>query len=192
MKKYKIVNKKRFCIAVLTVSALALSIGVGLGVACAVEPACAAPVTTEGEPVPTLAATELAEPKEPTYTQEELEALALVIYQEAGGDSCSDDCRQMVGEVVLNRVADSRFPGTIEEVLLQPKQYGRLSKTGLVWPERASNPEEAHAIERAYKCAEQLLSGSTARLLPPDVIFQAEFVQGEIVAELDGFYFCRK
>lgn len=124
-------------------------------------------------------------------TDDKVEMLALVIYQEAGGDSCSDDTRRMVGEVAMNRVADSRFPDTLEEVLLQKQQYGRLYWTGLVWPERASNPGEAHAVQRAYDIARLVLT-SDERLLPNDVVFQAEFRQGtETVAESDGFYFCR-
>lgn len=136
--------------------------------------------------IPTEPATE----PEPTYSEADLEMLALVIYQEAGGDACSDETRLMVGNVVLNRVADERFPDTIEEVLLQERQYGRLHWTGLVWPERANKSVEAHAVERAYKCAERVLNGEL--LLPEDVIWQAEFKQGtEVVAEQDGFYFCR-
>ena len=122
------------------------------------------------------------------YTEAELEAMALVIYQEAGGDACTDETRIMVGNVVMNRVADSRFPDTIEEVLLQKAQYGRLHWTGLVWPERAEN--EPEAVERAYKCAEMVLSGE--KLLPDDVIWQSEHIQGkEIVVHSDEFYFCR-
>ena len=122
----------------------------------------------------------------------DLELLALVIYQEAGGDMCSDETRQMVGEVVLNRVADKRYPCTIEGVITQPYQYGLLHKTGPVWPERADNPGEQHAVERAYETAWALLIDDVERLLPEDVIYQAEFEQGkETVAEADGFYFCR-
>ncbi len=126
----------------------------------------------------------------PIYSAEDLETLALVIYQEAGGDACSDETRLMVGTVVLNRVADDRYPDTIAEVATEYKQYGRLYWTGLKWPERASKAEEAHAVKRAYDCATQLLDGY--RALPEDVIFQAEFAQGaEVVAQQDGFYFCR-
>lgn len=122
----------------------------------------------------------------------DLELLALVIYQEAGGDMCSDETRQMVGEVVLNRVADKRYPCTIEGVITQPYQYGLLHKTGPVWPERADNPGEQHAVERAYETGWALLIDDVERLLPEDVIYQAEFEQGkETVAEADGFYFCR-
>lgn len=159
------------------------------------------PVTDQPDPVQTV--TEVLEPEvieievtyvqpEPTYTDQELEMLALVIYQEAGSDACSDTVRQMVGEVVLNRVADDRYPDTLEAVLTERAQYGLLHCTGLVWPERAGYASEAHAVERAYDIAEKLLSGSVERLLPEDVVFQAEFTQGtEVVAQDGGFYFCR-
>lgn len=130
------------------------------------------------------------EPAAPAYTDEELEALAIIIYQEAGGDACSDETRSMVGTVVMNRVESDLFPDTIQEVATQKRQYGRLYWTGLVWPERASNPGEAHAVERAYDCARAILEGE--RALPADVIWQAEFPQGtETVAHQDGLYFCR-
>lgn len=126
----------------------------------------------------------------PPYTDDELEMLALVIYQEAGSDACLDDTRMMVGTVVMNRVADSRFPDTIYGVITQKAQYGRLHWTGVVWPERASHHSEAHAVARAYECAERILLGE--RTLPSDVIWQAEFIQGtEVVAYQDGMYFCR-
>ena len=144
--------------------------------------------TPEPLPVPDPVETEEIDAA-PSYTEAQLEQLALVIYQEAGGDACSDDTRLKVGTVVMNRVADDRFPGTIEEVLLQERQYGRLHWTGLVWPARAELPQEAHAVARAYDIAERILSGE--RYLPEDVIFQSEYIQGEIVAEQDGFYFCR-
>lgn len=121
------------------------------------------------------------------YTDEERELLACAIYCEAGGDACTDETRRMVGEVILNRVADPRFPSSIEGVLTQKSQYGRFHWTGVVWPSRAAH--EPEAVERAYRCAEAVLT--EPRLLPEDVVFQAEFVQGEIVASAPGYYFCR-
>ena len=104
----------------------------------------------------------------------------------------SDECRQMVGEVFLNRVASRKYPNTFYEVATQNAQYGRLSWTGIVWPERASKPEESHAVQRAYDMAEALLEGTADKLLPEDAVFQAEFPQGtEVLIESDGFYFCR-
>ena len=124
-----------------------------------------------------------------TYTDEELEILALIVYQEAGEDRVSDDTRRLVAQVFLNRVNDSRFPDSFYEVATAERQYGRLYWTGIVWPDRASSQVEAHAVERAYKIAQEVLE-SDEPVCPEDVIFQAEFVQGDIYAEQDGMYFC--
>ena len=128
-------------------------------------------------------------PTEHEYTAEELEMLALVIYQEAGADWCSDETRLMVGTVVMNRIADPRFPDTMHEVVTEERAYGRLHWTGIVWPDRASYPEEAHAIGRAFTIARRILHGE--RALPEDVVFQSEYIMGDIVAYSDGMYFCR-
>lgn len=155
------------------------------------EPVIAPEPEPTPEPDPDPEPTPEAEP-EPTYTQEDLEMLAITIYREAGADYIADSTRQMVGEVVLNRVASEYFPNTIYEVLTAPYQYGRFAWTGVVWPERAGYECETHAVARAYECAEALLSGSVERLLPEDTIWQAEFTQGaETVAFVDGIYFCR-
>ena len=136
-------------------------------------------------------AVRLVEETQPPYTAEELELLALVIYQEAGADTCSDDTRLKVGTVVMNRVASDAYPDTIRDVVLQPAQYGRLSWTGPVWPERAELPQETHAVARAYDTAEQILLGH--RALPADTVYQAEFVQGSaVVAHQDEIYFCKE
>lgn len=128
----------------------------------------------------------------PQYSDQELEILALIIYQEAGGDACSDETRQMVGEVFLNRVRSSAYPDTFLEVATQRAQYGRLYWTGLAWPERASLSGEQRAVERAYRIAKNLLDKTIENILPEDAIFQAEFKQGdETLAHSDGLYFCR-
>ena len=124
-----------------------------------------------------------------TYTDEELEILALIVYQEAGEDRVSDDTRRLVAQVFLNRVNDSRFPDSFYEVATAERQYGRLYWTGIVWPDRASSQVEAHAVERAYKIAQEVLE-SDEPVCPEGVIFQAEFVQGDIYAQQDGMYFC--
>lgn len=155
------------------------------------------PTVTETTPETTAEATTQATEEtkqpietEPPYTAEDLEYLALVIYQEAGADYVSDETRLMVGTVVMNRVSDPRFPDTIYDVLMQKGQYGRLYWTGMKWADRASQAVEAHAVERAYRCAKKILSGY--RSFGSDVIWQAEFIQGsEIVAYQDGLYFCR-
>ena len=124
-----------------------------------------------------------------TYTDEELDILALIVYQEAGGDRVSDDTRRLVAQVFLNRVNDSIFPDSFYEGATEERQYGRLYGTGIVWPDRASSQAEAHAVERAYRIAQEVLE-SDEPVCPEGVIFQAEFVQGDIYAEQDGMYFC--
>lgn len=125
----------------------------------------------------------------PMYDEWAHEILSIIIYQEAGGDKCSDDTRRKVGSVFLNRVASPLFPDTYEEVATGHRQYGTLYITGIQWPKRASLEEEAHAVQRAKDIAEELLfSGS---ILPPNVIWQAEFRQGDgIYCYQDGIYFC--
>ena len=124
-------------------------------------------------------------------TESELEMLACVIYQEAGADACSDLTRYMIGDVVLNRVRDSRFPNTIYEVLTQKDQYDRFYYTGIVWPSQAFTKYEANAVARAFATAEDLLAGNHSKLYGNDYIWQAEFIQGTDIIYQDGIYFGR-
>lgn len=123
--------------------------------------------------------------------KEDAEYLACVIYQEAGGDGCCDMCRRRVADIVLNRVKDTRFAGdTVEAILTEgnPPQWGLYSVTGVVWPEKASYPEEAAAVERARRIAIEVLEGNHSDLTE-DYIWCAEFPQGQDVIECDGIYF---
>ena len=52
---------------------------------------------------------------------EDLLWLTKTIYFEARGES--DDGKIAVGQVILNRVKSRRFPNTVKEVCLQPKQF---------------------------------------------------------------------
>lgn len=124
------------------------------------------------------------------YTESDLETLAIIIYQEAGSDSIPDEIREYVGCVVLNRVESDRFPNTIEEVATQKRQWGRLYWTGIEWPDRASNPSETHAVERARAIAKKLLEADV-RPAPPNVVWCAEFPQGSGTwVHSNGIYFC--
>lgn len=124
--------------------------------------------------------------------KEDVERLACVIYQEAGGDMCCDLCRKRVADVVLNRVKDPRFKGTtIEEILIDgdpAPQWGLYSVTGVVWPEKASYPEEAEAVQRAWDTAFDVLEGNHSDLTE-DYIWCAEFPQGTDIIECCGIYF---
>ena len=122
----------------------------------------------------------------------ELELLACTIYQEAGGDKSCDDCRRRVADVVMNRVADERFPDTMLGVLTQERQYGRFHWTGVVWPDRAYTDGERPAVERAYQIAEEVLNGTGhSELYGNGYIWQAEFIQGTDLIYCCNTYFGR-
>ena len=126
---------------------------------------------------------------EPTYTEDELFCMAAAIYNEAGGDACSDETRMLVGYVILNRVKDPRFPDSIREVLEARNQYGEFYWTGVKFADRSSKPGEQNAVERAYEIAKRVLSEPST--IPETVVFQAEFEQGTGVYKYqDGIYFC--
>ncbi len=124
------------------------------------------------------------------YSEDDLWCLAAVIYQEAGGDRCSDLCRRLVGSVVLNRAEDTGHFGkwnTIRDVLQSPGQYGMES--GVRWVNRGNSEREQAAIARAYDAAKAVLEGD--RPCPKNVFYQSEFsfLGDGIYMEKDGYYF---
>lgn len=54
--------------------------------------------------------------------EQDISILARVIYWEAG-NGCSEEHQLLVARVVLNRVADERFPNTVYDVVMAPRQY---------------------------------------------------------------------
>lgn len=110
---------------------------------------------------------------EALYTDEDLYVLSHIISAEAG--NCQEKMMLYVGSVVLNRVADDRFPNTIKEVVFQtdPLQYGPI--------EDGSYYEEP--TERAIEAAEKLLKEGS--VLPADVIYQSNERLGKYYTELD-------
>ena len=135
-------------------------------------------------PCEALSATRRAE-RLSKIDKDELEMLACVIYQEAGGNRSCDMCRWYVADIVLNRVNHPKFPNTIEDVLTAHGQYGLYYKTGIVWPERAKYDSEKEAVARAYTIAEEVLSGQHSIVYGKGYVWQAQFVQGT-----DGFWCC--
>lgn len=129
------------------------------------------------------------------YTEDDIFCLAAVIYQEAGGDDCTDETRYMVADVVLNRVADDRFPDSVREVLEDAPggclQYGRFAITGVCFPERAELESEKHAVQRAWYIAREIAAGEHSDLYGNGYIWQAEFGQGTDQIWADGICFGR-
>ena len=122
-----------------------------------------------------------------TYSDEDLYVLSHIISAEAG--NCQEQMMLYVGSVVLNRVEDERFPGTIYDVVFQTYptlQYGPI-EDGSYYKEPTKG-----AVEAAKKLLEE---GS---VLPADVIYQSNEILGEYYTELDPppgigstMYFCK-
>lgn len=112
-----------------------------------------------------------------SYTDEELYVLSHVIFAEAGNHS--RELQIGVGSVVLNRVADERFPNTIKEVVFQKGQYA------CTW----SGSYYKEPTEEAIDAAIYLLENGSQ--YPVYCIFQAEFLQGDSVyKQVGNTYFC--
>lgn len=107
---------------------------------------------------------------ESVIPQEQIDMLAHLLMGECGADYCTDDLHYYVGSVVLNRIESDLFPDTLEEVIFQPGQY-ECTWVGGYYQE---------PTDRCYKIAEELLKDGS--VLPSNVVFQAEFMQG------DGLY----
>lgn len=119
---------------------------------------------------------------EATYTEDDLYVLSHIISAEAG--NCSEDMMLSVGSVVLNRVADDRFPDTISEVVFQEGQYSPT------WDGAYYN----EPTEAAQKVAKRLLEEGSA--IDTSVVWQSNFPQGEGVYDIiyspwgTKMYFC--
>lgn len=82
--------------------------------------------------------------------EKRLNALAMNIYYEARGEPA--DGMRMVGEVTLNRVASSRYPNNICDVVYQRKQFSWVKVNG------HKIPKDSESWEAALSIAEELLT----------------------------------
>lgn len=117
---------------------------------------------------------------EPSYTEEDFWYLSHVIQAESG--YCSMEMMEGVGSVVLNRVADERFPDSIRGVIEQPGQYSTLA-----WLESQAPTDEV------LKVTTDLLDNGSK--FPENVVFQANFPQGSgiyqtLSTSYSTMYFC--
>lgn len=113
------------------------------------------------------------------YTSEDVMILAQIINTECGASYLSDELSFYVGSVVLNRVMSDRFPNTIKEVAYAPGQYSPVGSAR--W---YTEPNE-----RSYEIATELLEQGS--VLPPEVVWQANFKQGKgVYIHQEGMYFC--
>ena len=124
------------------------------------------------------------------YTQTDIDIVACVVYNEAGYGT-TDRHKELVAAVVVNRVNDPRFPGSVYGVVTQPYQYSVSYATyGSYYMTRAM---QSDIWEHCCEIAERALRGEVE--CPGGVVFQANFPQGTGTYEL-GYtsysvtYFC--
>ena len=115
---------------------------------------------------------------------DDLYLLARVIFSEAGSYWLSEEFRLCVGEVVLNRAASPEFPDTIHDVVYQKGQYTVVNTPGF---------DSLAPGEECVDIALRLLRGE--RVMVPSVVYQSDYVQGELFAvysdmRLGTTYFC--
>jgi N-acetylmuramoyl-L-alanine amidase len=80
----------------------------------------------------TVETIERPEPLFGQFTEREIDLMAQLVWHEAGNQDMVG--KRLVVDTVLNRVEDSRFPNTVEEVIFQKGQYTTARVLGRVEP----------------------------------------------------------
>ena len=106
------------------------------------------------------------------YSDEDIRILTTTVFHEAG--HTTEQLRQYVAQVVLNRVEDSRFPDTVKGVITQPGQYSTKYAT----------VEAANAIQATDSkngtCEDSVKAAMMGQVeMPSNVLYQANFSQGK-------------
>lgn len=111
----------------------------------------------------------------------QLDLLTRVVWFEAGSNWLSDRHQQLVAQVVLNRIADPRFPNTMDGVIYARGQYscaGRLYS--IHW---------SKITQRCYDNARAAAYGLVE--CPANVVYQSGGMQGRGLYEFHyNTYFC--
>lgn len=111
------------------------------------------------------------------YTNDDLYILSHILCGEC--QNCSDEMQLAVGSVFLNRINSDYFPDTFYEVAFQEGQYS------CTW----DGNYDREPTERNIQNAKWLLENGS--IYPVNVIFQAEFTQGDgIYEQIENMYFC--
>ena len=114
----------------------------------------------------------------PGYTQEDIDRVASVVYNEAGNGT-ERRHKELVAACVVNRVNSPWMGSNIYEVITCPNQYlPAYAQYGSYYMNRAMNADN---WEECKEIAEKALKGEID--CPYDLVFQAEFVQGRGVYE---------
>lgn len=111
------------------------------------------------------------------YSDEDIRILTTTVLHEAG--HTTEQLRQYVAQVVLNRVEDSRFPDTVKGVITQPGQYSTKYAT----VEAANAIQATDSKNGTYYygiCEDSVKAAMMGQVeMPSNVLYQANFSQGK-------------
>ena len=111
------------------------------------------------------------------YSDEDIRILTTTVFHEAG--HTTEQLRQDVAQVVLNRVEDSRFPDTVKGVITQPGQYSTKYAT----VEAANAIQATDSKNGTYYygiCEDSVKAAMMGQVeMPSNVLYQANFSQGK-------------
>lgn len=111
------------------------------------------------------------------YTYEDIRILTTTVYYEAG--STTEQLRQYVAQVALNRVADSRFPNTVKGVITQPGQYNTKYASAET-AQTIKNKDAANGTYNWETCKNSVKQAMMGKVdMPSNVLYQANFSQGK-------------
>lgn len=111
------------------------------------------------------------------YSDEDIRILTTTVFHEAG--HTTEQLRQYVAQVVLNRVEDSRFPDTVKGVITQPGQY--FTKYATVEAANAIQATDSKNGTYYYGiCEDSVKAAMMGQVeMPSNVLYQANFSQGK-------------
>ena len=111
------------------------------------------------------------------YSDEDIRILTTTVFHEAG--HTTEQLRQYVAQVVLNRVEDSRFPDTVKGVITQPGQYS--TKYATVEAANAIQATDSQTGTYYYgTCEDSVKAAMMGQVeMPSNVLYQANFSQGK-------------
>lgn len=111
------------------------------------------------------------------YSDEDIRILTTTVFHEEG--HTTEQLRQYVAQVVLNRVEDSRFPDTVKGVITQPGQYSTKYAT----VEAANAIQATDSKNGTYYygiCEDSVKAAMMGQVeMPSNVLYQANFSQGK-------------
>lgn len=111
------------------------------------------------------------------YSDEDIRILTTTVFHEAG--HTTEQLRQYVAQLVLNRVEDSRFPDTVKGVITQPGQYSTKYAT----VEAANAIQATDSKNGTYYygiCEDSVKAAMMGQVeMPSNVLYQANFSQGK-------------